>query len=388
MLRIRPSYFHHPCVPDLTSLDSSQSISAQLETFFAQPWVQNGDPEIAFIKRAAREGDRWTSHVALPGGKRDPGDADDKATAIRETSEEIGLDLNSDDALYVGNLPERVVSTSWGKVPLMVLCPFLFIYTKPDIPQLRLQPTEVASTHWVPLRVLLSPSVRTYEYVDVTDRFARQGSVFLKTLIRSVLGKMRFSAVRLLPSESLYCSTTAEFFSPPEAASQPQGFQSLAKRVYKWYLGDHAGSADRSRPLLLWGLTLGIMADFLDQLPPYNAVKLWSYPTFTALDTRFIIDLLSRGLKERNKVKLQGNQTAVDSETVATTVSGDNPWFIGGLSQGMKCDKGNGNREYAVGIMLEGYYDVARRGVWLSAATRLLGTLAFVFYIVRRFRRQ
>lgn len=70
-----------------------------------------------FIKRAAREGDRWTSHVALPGGKRDPEDEDDKATAVRETSEEIGLDLNGRDAMFVGNLPERVVSTSWGKVP-------------------------------------------------------------------------------------------------------------------------------------------------------------------------------------------------------------------------------------------------------------------------------
>jgi 8-oxo-dGTP pyrophosphatase MutT (NUDIX family) len=55
--------------------------------------------------------------VALPGGKRDPEDEDDKATAVRETSEEIGLDISSADALYIGNLPERVVSTSFGRVP-------------------------------------------------------------------------------------------------------------------------------------------------------------------------------------------------------------------------------------------------------------------------------
>jgi hypothetical protein len=34
-------------------------------------------------------------------------------------------------------------------------------------------------------------------------------------------------------------------------------------------------------PLLLWGLTLGILADFLDMLPPHQAVQLWKYPTFT-----------------------------------------------------------------------------------------------------------
>jgi hypothetical protein len=275
----------------------------------------------------------------------------------------------------------------------MVLCPFLFIYTKPNIPPLKLQPTEVASTHWVPLRVLLSPSVRTYEYVDVSDRFARQGGILMKMLIRSVLGKMRFSAVRLIPSESLFCSTTAEFFSPPETSQpQPQTSRSLARRVYQWYLGDHAGSSDKTRPLLLWGLTLGILADFLDQLPPHNAVKLWSYPTFTAPDTRFIIDVLSRSLKARNKAKLQGSglsQTAMDSETEATAVpSGDNPWFIGGLSGGMKCEEGNAKREYAVGIMLEGYYDIARKGVWISAVGRLFGTVALVLYILRIFRRR
>lgn len=117
ILRIRPSYAHYPSWSDVATLDSTQPISAQLETFFAQPWVQHGDPEVVFIKRAAREGDRWTSHVALPGGKRDPEDEDDKATAVRETVEEIGLDLKAKDALFVGNLPERVVSTSWGKVP-------------------------------------------------------------------------------------------------------------------------------------------------------------------------------------------------------------------------------------------------------------------------------
>jgi 8-oxo-dGTP pyrophosphatase MutT (NUDIX family) len=79
--------------------------------------VKYGDPEVLFIKRASRPGDRWTGHVALPGGKRDPEDEDDKAAAIREASEEIGLDLTTDDCICVGNLPERVVTTSWGSVP-------------------------------------------------------------------------------------------------------------------------------------------------------------------------------------------------------------------------------------------------------------------------------
>jgi hypothetical protein len=118
VLRIRPHHEHWPSWSDLSQgNDADLSATARIDRFFGQSWVQHGDPEVVFIKRAAREGDHWTSHVALPGGKRDPGDEDDKAVAIRETSEEIGLDLTSPDTFFIGNLPERVVSTSWGKVP-------------------------------------------------------------------------------------------------------------------------------------------------------------------------------------------------------------------------------------------------------------------------------
>lgn len=117
VIRIRPNYHHWPATSAEPNAPADLSATEQLEQFFSQDWVQKGDAEVVFIKRAARHGDRWTSHVALPGGKRDQEDADDRAVAVRETVEEIGLDLNTPDALFVGNLPERVVSTSWGKVP-------------------------------------------------------------------------------------------------------------------------------------------------------------------------------------------------------------------------------------------------------------------------------
>jgi len=118
IIRVRPDFLHCPSsTSPPTKTDLSQSTQKQLETFFSQPWSQQGDPEVLFIKRAARSGDRWTSHVALPGGKRDPEDADDKATAIRETMEEVGIDLNDERAIFVGNLPERVITTESGNVP-------------------------------------------------------------------------------------------------------------------------------------------------------------------------------------------------------------------------------------------------------------------------------
>lgn len=79
-----------------------------LSGFFEQEWVRRGDPECLFIKRAAMTGDRWTSHVALPGGKRDASDEDDHAAAIRECLEEVGLDLRGGMAIDCGKLPDRV----------------------------------------------------------------------------------------------------------------------------------------------------------------------------------------------------------------------------------------------------------------------------------------
>lgn len=132
ILRVRPEYGHWPASP-LSQLDKSVSIVQQLENFFAQEWVQHGDPEVLFIKRASRAGDRWTGHVALPGGKRDPEDADDQATAIRETWEEIGLDLTAEEYMPVGNLPERVVTTSWGSIPYVGSdCLFFFFFFFPE----------------------------------------------------------------------------------------------------------------------------------------------------------------------------------------------------------------------------------------------------------------
>jgi 8-oxo-dGTP pyrophosphatase MutT (NUDIX family) len=127
ILRVQPNYAHWPTIDNAlsptrrrrssTASIQKSSFGDTIDAFFEQDWVKHGDPEILFIKRAARVGDKWNGHVALPGGKRDPEDGDDAVTAMREALEEVGIGLDNDNAIAVGNLPQRIVTTSWGKVP-------------------------------------------------------------------------------------------------------------------------------------------------------------------------------------------------------------------------------------------------------------------------------
>jgi hypothetical protein len=113
VLRLRPTYRAQLVNAESSGNATAESNPTSLDEFLSQPW--EGDPEVLFIKRAGRAGDRWSGHTALPGGKRDSTDADDLAAAIRETKEEVGLDLTRKGCFCVGNLPERVVTTAWGR---------------------------------------------------------------------------------------------------------------------------------------------------------------------------------------------------------------------------------------------------------------------------------
>lgn len=108
----------------LPSSTTSESTHLTLQRFFSLPWVQRGQPEILYIKRASRMTDKWSSHVAFPGGRKEEEDENGLYTAMRETWEEIGLDLAEKEFVNVGKLDDREITTSLGKRLLMVLSPY------------------------------------------------------------------------------------------------------------------------------------------------------------------------------------------------------------------------------------------------------------------------
>ncbi len=434
VIRVRPAYSPVPAPVNgsVIAVDEPTPAPSSLSEFFAQDWVQEGDPELLFIKRAGRAGDRWSGHIALPGGKRDAEDEDDLAAAIRETREEIGLDLETADCLHAGNLPERLVTTSWGRDVLMVLCPYIFLLTSKSTPPLQPQPTEVASIHWVSLRALLSPTLRTRESVDISSRWAKRVGPSIHKLIRMTMGRMMFSAVRLLPTESVFASSI-EGFIPKDGGDNLSTLSGWAQAPF----GVPSSSAQQKRlltfqqPLILWGLTLGVLADLLDQLPPHNAVALWKYPTFTVPDLRLIVFVMTRQLRkntaeafssgswysQKQDRRRRPSQTAMDGTSHAIAISAeDSPPTMGPDSSSIaisdaveeegstqtsakrssfnKHNVGIGglgvgkSPDHAVGKLLYGYYDRVNWAIGVFLAYRTVLTAGSIWWLIQLWRRR
>ncbi len=124
-----------------------------------------GAIEILFIRRAEHPADPWSGQMAFPGGRAEPGDADLHATALRETREEVGLDLET-DAEDLGALDEVRAVARMRPLDLAI-SPFVFRLHAEATPALS---AEVRSMHWLPLDDLLGPTRRsTMDYQHQGD---------------------------------------------------------------------------------------------------------------------------------------------------------------------------------------------------------------------------
>jgi 8-oxo-dGTP pyrophosphatase MutT (NUDIX family) len=114
-------------------------------------------PEVFFIRRAEQPQDPWSGHMAFPGGRQHAGDATLLQTAMRETREEVGLDLSS-EAEHIGQLDD-LQAIARGKPQETVIRPFVFEVHRES--PLRVDDREVAEALWTPLLPLYRGEVDT-----------------------------------------------------------------------------------------------------------------------------------------------------------------------------------------------------------------------------------
>jgi 8-oxo-dGTP pyrophosphatase MutT (NUDIX family) len=106
------------------------------------------EPELLMIKRAEHDQDPWSGHIACPGGRMEPGDRDLAHTAMRETWEETGIDLERVGRV-LGTLDD--LSPRTPVLPPLVIRPF--VAAVPSDVEL-VESAEVAAAFWVPLSAL------------------------------------------------------------------------------------------------------------------------------------------------------------------------------------------------------------------------------------------
>lgn len=102
-------------------------------------------PEVLFIIRAEHDRDPWSGNIGFPGGRLNDTNESPRQAAIRETFEELSVDLRPER--YLGRLDDLFGAT----MPVLVSC-FVYHVAEPLI----LNPNhEVAATFWMPLEKLL-----------------------------------------------------------------------------------------------------------------------------------------------------------------------------------------------------------------------------------------
>lgn len=231
---------------------------AAIAAIFRQ--TADGADEVLFIRRQERDGDPWSGHVAMPGGKQEGADADDEYTAMREAHEEVGLDL-SDATIYqrFGRLVDDRIVQSRGRSMVTGMFGFAVKGTN-SCPLLAPQADEVADAWWVDIQHL-SSSRLSWRVVGIEE----WGSVarnrpWLVSLLRALgCDQVRFAAIDMPAppgAQPLSAEATSEASRCP-AALGSASHSAVAEGT------SVEGRTQLTKQYQLWGLTLAFYSDWL-----------------------------------------------------------------------------------------------------------------------------
>ncbi|KAH9853030.1 hypothetical protein C2E23DRAFT_868228 [Lenzites betulinus] len=298
ILRVAPPPNHVFPAPPQPSAEGGSPANVpapSLTEFFQLDWVNapGARPEILFLRRDrpdGTEGGRMSgsgpttreTHVAFPGGKTEEGDEGGLYTAMRQTWEEIGLDLAESSYTPIGQLDDREITTSLGKRLLMILSPFVFLQLTPQTTPV--DPSPGTTLHWVPLSTLLPKPVGdgprwSSVSVDASSRLAPRHSTIMRVLVRLLVGGMKFPAI-LIPA-SFYADPTLDEKSIDEKRAHVESAGPLP-REHSLQFRPRRVRTDET--LKLWGLSLGMTLDLLAHMAPPDARRGGSSATFLPPD--------------------------------------------------------------------------------------------------------
>ena len=232
---------------------------------------------------------------------------------MRQTWEEIGLDLAESDYTCVGQLDDREITTSLGKRLLMILSPF-GQFQLPHLPLvlfyslcqvfLQLTPTETptepipeTTLHWVPLNALypertgsntISKPLWSTVTVDTASRLTPKHSRVLRPLMRVLVGSMQFPALVLSntasPTSGLLNEKSLRRSLQAEAGTLNPALHPASASLYP-----RVNNAE-PQALKLWGLSLGMTLDLLSYMSPTPGVPLTPWDSDKLMGVEDVIE--------------------------------------------------------------------------------------------------
>jgi 8-oxo-dGTP pyrophosphatase MutT (NUDIX family) len=135
--------------------------------------IDSSKSSILLIRRTERISDPWSGQIAFPGGHRAPNDNSFLETAIREVKEEVGISLDSHEAL--GALP-----VVYARNRRVRVAPFVFQLSK----SVKLYPNlEVADTLWAPISELTNSSVIESEVLSGEEKLKVDSYIYKGNVI-------------------------------------------------------------------------------------------------------------------------------------------------------------------------------------------------------------